>query len=179
MSFTVKANGAETVYEKKVSLLEILGDQDPNKEIVAAKVNNRVHELTYEIYYDAEVEFLRLDNVAAVKIYEASLRYIVAMAFARCYPDLKIRFAYNVSRCISISCLTPGYSANNAMLLKIRHEIEEIVAADYPLKRFIVSNEEAAKIYEERHYDDKLDILQYRPEKTVHLYECDGYLNYM
>ena len=26
---------------------------------------------------------------------------------------------------------------------------------------------------------DKIKLLKYRPEKTVHLYECDGYFNYM
>ena len=65
------------------------------------------------------------------------------------------------------------------MLLKLRHEIEEIIKGDYPLKKTIVPNEEAAKIYAEKGFDDKLEILSYRPEKTVHLYECEGYLNYM
>ena len=146
---------------------------------ICAKVNNRVRELTYEVYYDANVEFLTLKDHDSTKIYEASLRYVIAMAFARTYPNLKIRFAYNVSRCISIHLLTPGYSANTAMLLKIDHEIDKIVAANLPFRRLIVTNEEASKIYQDKGFSDKLSILKYRPEKTVHLYECDGYLNYM
>jgi hypothetical protein len=45
----------------------------------------------------ANVEFLTVADHEAMKIYEASLRYFVAMAFHNCYPNLKIRFAYNVS----------------------------------------------------------------------------------
>lgn len=180
MNFKVTLNNGETKeYERKASLLEILGDSNADKSIIAAKVNNRVRELNYELYYDANVELLTVKDPEAIKPYEASLRYIVAMAFHRCYPDMKIRFAYNVSRCVSIHILNSNVVASTAMLLRINHEIEAIVNADYPLKRLIVSNEEAANIFKERGYDDKLAILDYRPEKTVHLYECDGYIDYM
>lgn len=179
MSFTIHYLGESKTFEKKVTLLDLIKEKDPERQYVAAKVNNRVRELAYEVYYDADVEFLTVKNSEAVKIYEATLRYVVAMAFARCYPNLKIRFAYNVSRCVSIHLLDPSVRADTAMLLKIRHEVEEIIKADYPLKKTIVPNEEAAKIYAEKGFADKLEILSYRPEKTVHLYECDGYLNYM
>jgi uridine kinase len=111
----------------------------------------------------------------AMKIYEASLRYLVAMAFHNCYPNLKIRFAYNVSRCVSIHLIEPKTVATTAMLIKIDHEIQS--SSKPPAQadgRF--SNADAAKIYAERGFTDKLEILQYRPEKTVHLYECNGYL---
>ncbi len=178
MPFTVKINDKEIHLDKKTELLSLLSEED-KKKFYCAKVNNRVRELTYEVYYDATVEFLTLSDHEAMKIYEASLRYVFAMAFARAYPNTKIRFSYDVSRCISIHLLSPGVSATTAMLLRINHEVESIVKADYPLKRLVVSNEEAKKIYEEKGFIDKEAILEYRPEKTVHLYECDGYLDYM
>ena len=179
MSFKVTLNGITKEYDKKTSLLEILGDKDEDKNYIVAKVNNRVRELTYEVYYDCNVEFLTVQDSDSIKTYEASLRYIVAMAFKRAYPDLKIRFAYNVSRCVSIHLLSKGYVANTAMLIKINHEIESIIKADYPLKRTVLSNEDAEELYKKLGYEDKLALLPYRPEKTVHLYECDGYMDYM
>ncbi len=178
MPFTLKINGEEKHFEKRVSLLSLLKEED-KKKYICAKVNNRVRELNYEIYYDATVEFLDLQSRDAMKIYEASLRYVFAMAFARSYPNMKIRFSYDVSRCVSIHILTPGYTATTAMLLKINHEVESIVKSDYPLKRIIVSNEEAERFYDEQGLSDKKAILNYRPEKTVHLYECDGFKDYM
>ncbi len=179
MSFTIKYNGKTETFDKKVSLLDLLDENNADRKFVAAEVGNCIRELTYEVYYDAEVKFLTLSNSEAAKIYEATLRYVVAMAFSRAYPNLHIRFAYNVSRCISVHLLDPGINANTAMLLKVRHEIDAIIEKDIPLKRIIVSNEEAKKIYGERGFLDKLDILQYRPEKTVHLYACDDYLDYV
>ena len=179
MQFTVKTNKGELTLTKKTSLLEILAEDDKEKDIIAARVNNRVRELTYEVNHDCEVEWLTVQDSDAVKTYEASLRYVVAMAFHRAYPELKIRFAYNVSRCVSIHLLTPGYTANTAMLLKVSHEIEEIIKADYPLKRMLVPLDEAKPVYEKLGYEDKMGLLPYRPEKTVHLYECDGFYDYM
>lgn len=180
MQFTVKINEKSLRFDKKVALLDLIDAKDPlKKDYVCARVNNRLRELNYEVYYDSTVEFLTVKDHGAMKIYEASLRYIVAMAFHNLYPNLHIRFAYNVSRCVSIHLLDPKVSATTAMLIKIEHEIRDIVKADYPLKRLVVSNAEAAKIYKDRGYQDKLDILKYRPEKTVHLYECNGYLDYM
>ena len=160
MSFKVKINNEEKTFAKKVMLLSLLSEEEKaKKDIVCAKVNNRVRELTYEVYYDAEIEFLTVKDHEAMKIYEASLRYVLAMAFARAYPSLKIRFAYNVSRCISVHILNSGVSATTAMLLKINHEMEEIVKGDYPLKRLIVPNAAARAIYEKQGFNDKSEVL--------------------
>ena len=179
MSFTVDIQNKKITLDHRISILDIIKDYDPEKRAVAARVNNRVRELTYEINKDCKVEILTVKDHEAIKVYEASLRYVVAMAFARCYPDLKIRFAYNVSRAISITFPGNQACATTAMLLKITHEIDRIIAADFPLKRMKVSLEEAAEVYDKCGYADKKAILAYRPEINAHLYDCDGYLNYM
>lgn len=178
MQFTVHINNQNIVLNRKTTILDLIKDSDPEKKAVAARVNNRVRELTYELSHDSEVTLLTVKDADAIKVYEASLRYVVAMAFARCYPDLRVRFAYNVSRSISISLLD-GKVANTAMLLKVSHEIDRIIAEDIPLVRGKVSFEEAKKIYDECHFEDKKAILEYRPENLCHIYTCAEYKNYM
>ena len=177
MSFKLTFLGKEKTFEKKVRLLDLLEKED--KSIICARVNNRVRELTYEVYYDAKIEFLTVKDRDAIRTYEASLRFIAAMAFHNIYPEVEIRFCYNVSRSIFVQILNQGVQATPEMVAKIDEEMKKIIAADYPLKRLVYAKEDAAKIYAEHHLDDKLDILKYRPEKTVHLYDCNGYLNYM
>ncbi len=180
MPFNVTINGITSRIEKKTSLLSLLSKEDREaKRFVAAKVNNRVRNLDYEVYYDADVEFLDCSSIEAMKIYEASLRYLVAMAFHNVYPDLPIRFAYNVSRSISIHLLDPKAKANTNMYIRISQELERLVAQDLPFERIVVPNEEAEKIYERCGFEDKKALLRYRPEKTVHFYRCGDYLNYM
>ena len=179
MEFKLNYLGKTETFTKKVMLSDLIESENQDRKYVCAKVNNRVRELTYQVSYDADIQFLTLADDAAKRAYEPSLRYVIAMAFHNCYPNLKIKFAFNVSRTIGIFLTGTKQVANTAMLIKIKHEIDRIIAEDYPLNRVIVSNEEAAKIYQEWGYEDKLDVLQYRPEKTVHLYECNGYMNYM
>ena len=180
MPFNVKINGITSRIEKKTALLQLLSEEEQKaKRFIAAKVNNRVRDLDYEVYYDADIEFLDCSSIEAMKIYEASLRYLVAMAFHNVYPDLPIRFAYNVSRSISIHLLDPKAKANTNMYIRISQELERLVEQDLPFERIVVPNEEAEKIYDRCNFEDKKALLRYRPEKTVHFYRCGDYLNYM
>jgi len=176
MSFTIRYEGKSQTFENKVALIELVG---ANHDYICAKVNNRVRELTYEVYYDAEVVFLTVKDQDAIRTYETSVRYLFAMAFNRLFPDVDFRFSYNVSRSIFVELLNRDKLADTYMANKITEEMQKIVDADLPFKRLIVSKDEAREIYEKRGMRDKIEILKFRPEKTVHFYECEGYLNYM
>lgn len=146
---------------------------------VAATVNNRIRELTYVLKEPSDVKLLDFKDTQAVKIYETSLRYLVAMATHRLYPQLDIRFSYNISRSIFCQILTPGFHTNLKFVDSIQAEMQRLIKADLPIERKLVTREEAAEIYKANHYDDKIDILKYRPDDKVHLYSCDGYVNYL
>ena len=172
MSFKLKYLGKEKTFASKVKLLDLLDKED--KSFVCARVNNRVRELTYEVYYDANVEFLTVKDSDAIRTYEASLRFVLAMAIHNVDPSLEVRFCYNVSRSVFVQILNEGRRATPELVEEVDKEMQKIIAADYPLERGVYTKEEAANIYRDHHLDDKLAILQYRPEKTVHLYNCNG-----
>ena len=176
MSFKVLFNNQEKVFDKPVSVLDIVGN---NKDYVCAYVNHRVRELTYMIDKDSEIVPLTCKDNDAMRIYEASLRFLVAMAMHNIHPHYEIRFAYNVSRSIFLQILNKGISASGIMIKELIEEMNKLVDADIPLVRQIVSKEEAARIFGEDGYQDKVDILRYRPEKTAHIYHCGNYRNYM
>ena len=146
---------------------------------VAATVNNRIRELTYVLKEPSDVKLLDFKDTPAVKIYETSLRYLVAMATHRLYPQLDIRFSYNISRSIFCQILTPGFHTDLKFVDSIQAEMQRLIKADLPIERKLVTREEAAEIYKANHCDDKIDILKYRPDDKVHLYSCDGYVNYL
>ena len=176
MSFKVVFNEETKIYENPVTVLDIVGD---NKDYICAYVNNRVRELTYTIDKDSTVQALTVKDADAKWPYEASLRFLVAMAMKNIHPELRIRFSYNVSRSIFMQILTPGASSYGQMVLDLEKEMNRLVSLDLPLVRKIVSKEEAKKIFTKEGFLDKVDIMKYRPEKTAHIYECDGYKNYM
>ena len=176
MAFKVFFNDKEKEYDAPVSVLDIVGD---DKDIVCAYVNHRVRELTYMIDKDAEVIPLTVKDRDAKPIYESSLRFLVAMAMHNIHPHYDIRFAYNISRSIFLQILNPQVTASGYMTRELIAEMNRLVDLDLPLVRQIVSKEEAARIFTEDGYPDKVAILKYRPEKTAHIYHCGNYRNYM
>lgn len=176
MSITITFNGEKKVFDKAVTVLEVIGE---SRDFICAYVNGRVRELTYLLEADSTIVPLTTKDRDAKPTYEASLRFIVAMAMKNIHPELNVRFSYNVSRAIFMQILNPGYQTKPHLLEELKKEIDRIVKADYPLNRSILSKAEAKKVFEKEGYQDKIDILEYRPEKTCHLYECNGYKNYM
>ena len=176
MSFKVIYKNQEKLFDSPVQVLDIVG---PSHDIICVYVNGRVRELTYIIDKDSEIVPLTFKDRDAMHIYEASLRFLVAMAMHNIHPHYEIRFAYNVSRSIFLQILNPGTSASGIMIKELIAEMNRLVDLDLPLVRQIVSKDEAARIFKEDGYQDKVDILKYRPEKTAHIYSCNNYRNYM
>lgn len=161
-------------------LIDFLDEAEKTNYIVC-RVGLQIKELNYALQErnnGMEIEFLGLENIEAGKAYEASLRFIIAMAFHNLYKDVDIRFSYNVSRAIFCQVLTPDFHLPRATDAII-NEVKRIIKANLPIERVTVTIDEAKEIYKQYNHQDKLDILKYRPENTVHLYKCGDYYDYM
>lgn len=177
---TIQLNKQEHHIQEPIRVLDLLDASEKNLYTVC-RINGQIKELTYvltERHQHAKIETLGLDNIEGGKAYEATLRYVIAMAFYHLYPDIDIRFSYNVSRSVFCQVLTPGFHLSRATE-KIIQEVDRIVKADLPIERVTVTVDEAKQIYHQYHHQDKLEILKYRPEHTVHLYKCGQYYDYM
>ena len=146
MSFTILFNGEKKEYQNPVQVLDIVGH---DKSIVCASINNRVRELTYMVDKDSTIVPLTVKDRDAKTTYEASVRFIVAMAMYNIHPEVKIRFSYNVSRAIFMQILNPEVITGGHLAKELDAEIKRIIAADYPLVRHIVSKEEIKKIFKD------------------------------
>lgn len=164
---------------EKTPILDLI-DKKESKKYCVAKVNNRLRELTYELCYDCNVELLDTSTYDAVKVYETSLRYLIAMAYHNLYPNYQIRISYNISRSLLVSILKPdNVIADSKMIKELKDEINRLIDLDLPFNKMTVSKEEAHQLFIENNDLDKDAILKYRPEKNCHIYECNGYKNYM
>lgn len=175
---TIKWNNQDLSIPIGTTPLSLLPDEDKKKYYVCL-VNGRVRELTYPLSKNATLEYLDLTSSEAGKVYEASLRYVIALAFYNCYPKAKIRFSYNVSRSMFCESISNDFIIDLKVVNTIKQEVARIISEDIPFERTTVSKQEATNIYEKFGMLDKLDILSYRPDKDVHLYKCGNYLNYM
>ena len=162
---------------ERTPVIKLLNDDE--KRYMAVKVNNRLRELNFELYYDCDVVPLDLNSSDAVKVYETSMRYLIALAFHNLYPEYQIKISYAISRSILVSVIKPKVAMDKNMLTAVKAEMERLVAADLPFERTVLPKEEAYKYFMDSNQEDKALTLQYRTEKICHFYKCGDYLNYM
>lgn len=175
--FTVNLTNSSKIFNDDIRVKQLLEDSD--KKYPLALVNNRLRELSYKFNYDANVEFLTLENPEAVHVYEASLRYLIAMSFKNVYPKYKIKFKYSISRSVFCYIVNDDEPNIDEIISNIDKEMKRLVALDLPFTRISVPVAEALEFYKEHNYQDRIDILEYRPEDRVHFYTCEDYKNYM
>ncbi len=176
----VNFNSRQLSVKEGTRVLDLVGEKE-RKNLVVCQVGAQIKELNYKLSEKNNgmtIRLLNLSNAEAGRAYSASLRYVVAMAFYRIFPDVKIRFSYNISRSISCQSLTENFNMARAVDA-ITEEVGRIIEEDLPIERVTVTIEEATEIYKKFHLDDKIEILKYRPETTVHLYKCGDYYNYL
>lgn len=173
MSITV--NGIKQEFRQGLKPIDLLSPNDTN--YFSCKINNKLRDLYYPIEDTNNIEFLSLNDEDSVRIYESSLRYVLAMAIKKCFPKLKFSFDYYISR--SLACHSKDKLFNEEEFFSIKKEMENIINSNYKFTRKIITPEEANKYYKENNFEDKVAIYAFRPNQEVYIYECNGYSNYM
>ena len=178
--YKLKLNNKLINFNPGTRVIDLI-DKNEVKQYMVCKINQTIKELTYPLSEkndNSEITLLTLEHKEAGRAYEATLRYIISMAFYNLYPDIDIKFNYNISRSIFCEILTKGVKLTK-ITDQILNEVSRIIDQDLPIERVTLTVKEAIEIYKELRHDDKLNILEYRPDKIVHLYKCDNYYDYM
>ncbi|MBQ3067129.1 MAG: nucleoside kinase [Clostridia bacterium] len=173
-------DGKQMTIPAGTRVLDLL-PEDQRTNYLMCKVGLVVKEMNYRLqerHDGVEIKLLGLEHIESGKAYEATLRYVIAMAFHHIYPEVDLRFSYNVSRAIYCESLTHGFNMSRATSAII-DEVQRIVQANLPIERVTLSLEEGREVYKRFNHHDKLAILQYRPEDYVHLYKCGDYFDYL
>ncbi len=146
------------------------------KNAVAVRVNNELTDLTTPITTNASVSIITTKNEEALGILRHTTAHVLAHAVTRLYKDVQVTIGPAIENGFYYDFF--GIVIKESDLPAIEEEMKKIVAADYEIKRTVVSREEAEKVFEERGEKYKLEILRDMPEeiKEVSLYTQDDYV---
>ena len=173
----VKINGKNVKMAQPQRILDIIDNKE--KRYIAAKINNEIHDLSYIPDDKSEIELLDLTDVRAVKLYLATLRFVIAMACKRLWPHARCLFNYSISRSIFCSLSHLGHAFTPDNLKKLEEEIAKIIKKDYVITEKMISYEECKRIYKMQGFKDKLEILKYNQTAYVPITECNGYYDFL
>jgi uridine kinase len=177
---TIKVSLNDKILEVKkgITIEELLASQDNSFQVVAAKVDNKIQELTFSLNKDCRVEFVDLLSEDGIRIYIRGLTFIFIRACRELFPDCTVTIEHSMSK--GLYCEVHGnFTLTPSKVKRIEERMNQIVELNEPFVRYKVSKEEAGLIFNEMGFFDKLDILEYRPEDYVHLYRCGWMTDYL
>ena len=145
------------------------------KEIIAARYNNEVVSLDKEIDKDGKIEFINKQNRDGRYIYIRGALYIASKAISELYPKALLTVNYQLTN--AMYCQIDNMEVTDEMIKKVKVRMQEIVKQNIPIKKVIMTKEEAEKFYE------KEPTLKGRLQTDVNkerisLYYCEDYYNY-
>ena len=147
--------------------------------IVAAVINNEIHELTYTIEIEAYCKPVTMDTADGARIYRRSLVFLLEMAFADLFPTGKLTIDHSLSSGGFYCQVTGRGELLQDELDALKVHMQKLVEEDHPYERKQVPAHEAIEYFKQLGYDDKVRLFAYRQKDYVTLYSLNGQMDYM
>lgn len=147
-------------------------------QTIAAKVNNRLRELVWPVKHDIEITPVTMGDHDGIRIYRRSLSFLMIAAARQCFPDVKVAIDHALPYSALFCHIEEGDSFTEEELACIENRMREMVAADLPITRTMMSIEEAKQFFLERGDTYKVRLLEFRGNGDLRVYTLDNYADY-
>ncbi len=144
-------------------------------KIIAARFNNEVESLDFQIVKDGKVELLDKSSRDGREIYIRGCLYIMSKAFSELYPSALLTVNYQLSS--AMFCEIDNMEVTEEMIEKVRNRMQEIIAKDLPITKVQMTQEEASEFYK-REKSLKGRLQTDTTKEYVSLFYCEDYYNY-
>lgn len=147
--------------------------------IVAAVINNEIHELTYPIRIESNCIPITMDSADGARIYRRSLIFLLEAAFNQCFNQGYLIIDHSVSSG-GFYCEIKGREPLSQQELEtLEMQMRKLVSGDHPFERREVPIQEAVEYFTKNGHEDKLRLLKHRRKEYLTLYSLGGRMDYM
>jgi uridine kinase len=171
-------NGTKRTYPAGIQVGEILKDEAFGEQasVVAATVNKALTSLTYRIEINGSIEPVHLASRDGATIYRRSLCFLLTIAAKQLFPDHRLIIGHSLGRgYFYYFDGIPEVSTRDLEALLAR--MREIVAADLPIRRQVVSYSEAVQYFETNKQHDTVLLLKNRNDLKVPVFTCGEFMD--
>ena len=146
--------------------------------VVAAVVDDELHELTYPIDMDSRVRPITMSDSDGSLIYRRSLNFLMEMTFADLFPKAKLTIDHSISFGGYYCQVSGRKPLSNEELAKLKSHMQELIKADLPFEKKEVPLQEAIDYFASIGYEDKVHLLHYRRKNYLTLYRLGERMDY-
>jgi len=105
--------------------------EEANRSIIACNVNNEVKSLNHQLKDGDKVSFITRADRDGNAIYIRGVLYIMAMAFHKVFPKVKLTVKYQLSGAMLCEA-EDGVVVTDEMLAQVKKEMQKIIDKDLP-----------------------------------------------
>ena len=177
---TIKINymGKEKEFEKGVLLKEILEDykEEYKYDVLVGSINNRLVSLDSKVTKDCNIDFFDYSSLVGNTSYEKGVLFLLCKA-VRDVLNCDVKILHTMEKGIYCEILTNNL-ISEVTIEKIKIRMKELVEAELPITKIMVSRIDAIDYYKKVNQIDKANSLRYISNSSVSLYKMDDYLDY-
>ena len=151
--------------------------------VLAALVDNKLKSLDYKIINPHNVRFIGYDHPDGRRTYIRSLCFVLQYVIREMYPGKVLAIDYSLPSGLycevrEVHSLEDGrpcvHFVTDEELEKIEARMRELIAADLPFGKTMLSREECCRIFEANHQTEKVDLFRSTGRFNYNVYSLDG-----
>ena len=143
---------------------EVLKESDRiSREVIAAKVDGEVLDLSREVADSADVQPLTFDDAEGKRVFWHTASHVLAAAVKRLYPEAKLTIGPSIDNGFYYD-IDSDVPFTQETLPLIEREMQRIVKENAKMERFVLPRNEAIKLMEEAGEPYKVLLIGRVPE---------------
>lgn len=160
-----KNNNITKSFPEGTSLLEVYQDYAEELKmpfpVVSAKVNNTSQGLKFRLFQNRDVEFLDAREGSGRRVYVRSLCFVLYKATADLFPASRLFIEHPLSGGFYCNFKKKdGQPLTDDDVKDLQQRMKEIIDLDMPFRRTEATTDEALRVFKDRHFSDKVQLLE-------------------
>lgn len=160
-----KNNNITKSFPEGTSLLEVYQDYAEELKmpfpVVSAKVNNTSQGLKFRLFQNRDVEFLDAREGSGRRVYVRSLCFVLYKATADLFPTSRLFIEHPLSGGFYCNFKKKdGQPLTDEDVKALQQRMQEIIDLDMPFRRTEATTDEALRVFKDRHFSDKVQLLE-------------------
>lgn len=167
-------------YPVGTDLQTILEDIAPENidSVLGAMVNNKLKELTYEIYKPKNISFVDGTHPDGRRMYMRSLCFLLYKATNDLFPGAGFRVEHSISNGLYCRLTDKNIMLTPPDIDRIKDRMHELVDANLPFIREEIETEKAIELFESHGLDEKTSLFRTRGNLFTSVYHLGDSVDY-
>ncbi len=163
--------------QNDTTIENIVDENFDDKSIVAAKINNKLVDLSEQLNTNCKIELIKSTDKEGIDIVRHTCAHLFGHALKQIYPDCKMVIGPVIENGFYYDVLNEN-TISEKDLEKIEKSMKKLANKNYKIVRQVVNKKDAIKIFTNRNEEYKIKLINEIPEnEIIAVYHHEEYID--